>query len=421
MASYFKVSREGIFKVNLYPHQVEAKDFLLAKKRAILADEPRVGKTLPAAAAALEHLPVLVVCPAAVKSVWESAFTKLNPNVPITIINGKKAAEALPGKGVTIINYDLLGSIKALEKFSTLILDEAHRIKGRKSIRSKCALKLMAKIPNVYALTGTPVVNRHEDLFNILKGLGVYKGTWTEFGLKFCGLWKAPWGWDSSRSTNAAELRNLVRPNLLRRKKEHVFDAYEKPAVSLITFDLPVDKREAKFDAMSLVDHPNPILAFEGLQEIMIEGARRKVAHATSFISGLLEQNEPVVVFTIHHEITDILAEKLKEYEPLIVNGNTNSTKKAQYISAFQTGVTNLIIGNEQSIGEGVDLSRANTIVFVQNSWSTAALAQSSSRIENINKPSGSNSIYLLTIANSLDHVILGKVLKKLQISTRII
>jgi SNF2 family DNA or RNA helicase len=322
---------------------------------------------------------------------------------------------------VVIINYDLLGSIKSLAKFNALILDEAHRIKGRQSIRSKCALKLMKQIPNVYALTGTPVVNRHEDLFNILKGLGIYKSTWTEFGLKFCGLWKSPWGWDSSRSTNAPELRNLVRPHLLRRTKEQVFDAYEKPSVSLITFDLPIDKREKAFDADSLVDHPNPILAFEGLQEIMIEGARRKIGNASNFISGLLDQNEPVVVFTIHHEITDALADKLKEYKPLIVNGNTNSTKKAEHIAAFQSGATNLIIGNEQSIGEGVDLSRANTIVFVQNSWSTAALAQSSSRIENINKPSGSNSIYLLTIANSLDHVILGKVLNKLKISEAIL
>ena len=405
----------------LYAHQLEAKAFLLEKKRAILADEPRVGKTLPAAAAALENLPVLVVCPASVKSVWEAAFNKLNPNVPVTIINGKKSAEHIGGDNVVILNYDLLGSIKSLGKFSTLILDEAHRIKGRQSIRSKCALKLMKQIPNVYALTGTPVVNRHEDLFNILKGLGVYKGTWTEFGLKFCGLWKAVWGWDSSRSTNAPELRNLVRPHLLRRTKEQVFDAYEKPSVSLITFDLPIDKREKAFDADSLVDHPNPILAFEGLQEIMIEGARRKIGNASNFISGLLDQNEPVVVFTIHHEITDALADKLKEYKPLIVNGNTNSIKKAEHIAAFQSGATNLIIGNEQSIGEGVDLSRANTIVFVQNSWSTAAMAQSSSRIENINKPSGSNSIYLLTIANSLDHVILGKVLNKLKIANNIL
>jgi SWI/SNF-related matrix-associated actin-dependent regulator 1 of chromatin subfamily A len=407
--------------MTLYPHQLEAKAFLLSKKRAILADEPRVGKTLPAAAAALENLPALVVCPAAVKSVWESAFNKLNPDVPVTIINGKKAAEKIGGDGVTIINYDLLGSIQSMGKFGSLILDEAHRIKGRQSIRSKCALKLMAKIPQVYALTGTPVVNRHEDLFNILKGLGVYRGTWSDFGIRYCGLWKAPWGWDSSRSTNAPELRDLVRPHLLRRTKEQVFTAYEKPAVSLITFDLPVDKREAAFDVNALVDHPNPILAFEGLQEIMIEGARRKVTQAAAFISGLLDQNEPVVCFTIHHEITDLLAEKLKAYSPLMVNGHTSSTKKTESIAAFQSGETNLIIGNEQSIGEGVDLSRANTIVFVQNSWSTAALTQSCSRIENINKNCALNSIYLLTTAGSLDHVILGKVLAKLKISNNII
>ena len=49
--------------MQLFPHQEEARDFLLAKRRCILADQPRVGKTLPAAAAALQHLPAIVVCP----------------------------------------------------------------------------------------------------------------------------------------------------------------------------------------------------------------------------------------------------------------------------------------------------------------------------------------------------------------------
>ena len=39
--------------MQLFPHQQEAKLFLLSRRRAILADQPRVGKTLPTAAAAL--------------------------------------------------------------------------------------------------------------------------------------------------------------------------------------------------------------------------------------------------------------------------------------------------------------------------------------------------------------------------------
>ena len=43
--------------MKLFPHQEEARDFLLANRRCILADQPRVGKTLPAAAAAGKLFP----------------------------------------------------------------------------------------------------------------------------------------------------------------------------------------------------------------------------------------------------------------------------------------------------------------------------------------------------------------------------
>jgi SNF2 family DNA or RNA helicase len=61
--------------MELLPHQEVSKQFLLSKGRCILADEPRVGKTLATASAALQHLPALVICPAIVKTVWQSAFT----------------------------------------------------------------------------------------------------------------------------------------------------------------------------------------------------------------------------------------------------------------------------------------------------------------------------------------------------------
>jgi SNF2 family DNA or RNA helicase len=78
--------------MQLFPHQQEAKLFLLSRRRAILADQPRVGKTLPTAAAALENLPALIVCPAIAKTVWEAAFSKLAPNVSVHVVNGKRGA-----------------------------------------------------------------------------------------------------------------------------------------------------------------------------------------------------------------------------------------------------------------------------------------------------------------------------------------
>ena len=188
--------------MKLLPHQEVSMQILQAKKRCILADEPRVGKTLATASAALENLPALVVCPAIVKTVWMSAFTNLDPDVPVTIINGKKNATSIGADGITIINYDLLGAIENIGKFKTLILDESHRIKSPKAIRTKAAMKLMKAIPNVYALSGTPIPNRPIELYPLLRGLGIYKGGYYDFASRYARMWKAPWGMDVSGASN---------------------------------------------------------------------------------------------------------------------------------------------------------------------------------------------------------------------------
>ena len=69
--------------LNLYPHQVEACAWLQARKYGILADQMRLGKSLSTAAACLDRLPALIVCPASVKFHWRKEFLRLDPNLKI--------------------------------------------------------------------------------------------------------------------------------------------------------------------------------------------------------------------------------------------------------------------------------------------------------------------------------------------------
>jgi len=407
--------------MKLFPHQEEAKQFLLDKRRAILADQPRVGKTLPAAAAALQHLPAIVVCPAIAKTVWEAAFNKLDPSVPVRVITGKKQAAEIICSGATIVNYDILSSVTAFTGIKTVVFDECHRLKNNKAIRTKAAMLMMKKIDRVYALSGTPIPNRPIELWPILHGLGIYRGGWFDFAARYAKMWSAPWGLDVSGASNIPELKALMRPFVLRRKKEDIFMDYQQPQVSLVTFDLPVDKREQSFDADALVANPNALMAFEGLAEIMREAGMRKIKAASEFISDLLESGEPVVVFAHHKDVVHGLVEELKDHKPVVVVGDTLSTKRTENIAAFQSGQTKVIVGNIAAMSEGVDLSAADTIVFVECTWSTSALEQASSRVENINKSGVKPVIYLLTIRASLDHNVLAKVLKKQNIVNQII
>ncbi len=406
--------------MNLLPHQVVAKEFLLRTCRAILADEPRVGKTLPTASASLEHLPVLVVCPAIVKSVWATAFEALSPNTPITIINGQKNAISVGGKGVFIINYDLLGCIKELGKFNCLILDESHRIKSHTAIRTKAALKLMKCIPYVYALSGTPIPNRPIELFPLLSGLGIYRGGYYDFAVRYAKLWKAPWGMDVSGASNLPELRSMIQPFTLRRLRSEIFIDYQEPIVSLITFDLPVDKKEQGFDADALIEHPNPMLAFEGLALIMKEAGMRKIKPAKEFIEDKA-QYEQIVVFAHHKDVVYALAHELKQFNPAVITGDTPHATRIAAIKDFQSGASRIFIGNLGACSEGIDLSVADIVVFVEATWQTSSLEQGSARIENLQKNGKAPLIYLLTIAKSLDHTILAKILKKQRIISQII
>jgi SWI/SNF-related matrix-associated actin-dependent regulator 1 of chromatin subfamily A len=162
-------------------------------------------------------------------------------------------------------------------------------------------------------------------------------------------------------------------------------------------------------------------MAFEGLAEIMKEAGMRKVQYAADFIDDLLQAGEPVVVFAHHKDVVQALESELKLHKPVVVVGDTPSAKRVENIAAFQGGKTKCIIGNIAAMSEGVDLSAADTIVFVECTWSTSALEQASSRVENINKSGVKPVIYLLTIRASLDHNVLKRVLEKQNIVNQII
>jgi SWI/SNF-related matrix-associated actin-dependent regulator 1 of chromatin subfamily A len=147
----------------------------------------------------------------------------------------------------------------------------------------------------------------------------------------------------------------------------------------------------------------------------------RKVKAASEFIDDLLQANEPVVVFAHHKDVVAALQDELKEHKPVVITGETSRPKRDQALKYFQSGQTKCIIGNIAAMSEGVDLSAADTIVFVECTWSTSALEQASSRVENINKSGIPPVIYILTIKASLDHNVLAKVLKKLNVVNQII
>ena len=150
-------------RVNLYPHQVQAVQWLGQRPKAILALDMGLGKTCVSALDLVK--PALVVCPASLKLNWQRELKMWRPDLSVQVIKSPK--DTIKDLDVTIINYDILQKVD-LPSVSTLIVDEAHYAKNYKAKRTKVLMQLIKAAPNVSLLTGTPIVNRPIELWTLL-------------------------------------------------------------------------------------------------------------------------------------------------------------------------------------------------------------------------------------------------------------
>lgn len=148
----------------------------------LLADEPGLGKTAQAllAAQAADAYPLLVVVPNVVKTNWAHEVGMWTPLRRATVVHGDgEKVDAFAD--VVIVNYELLdrhvGWLGDLG-FRGMVVDEAHFIKNKTSLRSQHVLALSERIrertarPLLMALTGTPLINDIEDFRAIWQLLG---------------------------------------------------------------------------------------------------------------------------------------------------------------------------------------------------------------------------------------------------------
>ena len=197
----------------LFPHQRAGVAFLATAKRALLADEPGLGKTAQAIRALKELndkgeevFPILIVCPNTLKNNWAREFARWWPDISTQVIKGsavqRKKQFEQPAQ-VFIINWESLRSHSRLSpygsisltrcracggqdekisenrcevhlrelnnfKFKAVVADEIHRSKDPKSKQSRALWSASGTSEIRFALTGTPIANNVVDLWSIL-------------------------------------------------------------------------------------------------------------------------------------------------------------------------------------------------------------------------------------------------------------
>jgi SNF2 family DNA or RNA helicase len=180
----------------LQPFQWAGVRYLLETRRAFLADEQGLGKTVQALAAleADGAYPSVVVCPASLKLNWERETRRWLPHRSVVVIEPGKA---VPPRGeITIVNYEMVGKHRdalARNGMRALVVDESHYAKNPRAKRTQWVRRLAEAVPRDglrLALTGTPVLNHAEELISQLRIIGRLEefGSGARFSKQFQGV-----------------------------------------------------------------------------------------------------------------------------------------------------------------------------------------------------------------------------------------
>ena len=214
---------------DLFPHQRAGVKYLAVAKRALLADEPGLGKTAQAIRGLKEIqengeavFPAMIVCPNTLKKNWQREFKKWWPEVKVQVISGtatQRRKQFDEQADIYVINWESLrthsrlapyGSIalarcKACKghddrvtetrcevherelnriDFKAVVADEMHRSKDPKSKQSRALFAASGDAQIRFALTGTPVANNVLDMWAILHWISPKefptKGKWID-------------------------------------------------------------------------------------------------------------------------------------------------------------------------------------------------------------------------------------------------
>ena len=427
----------------LYKFQEEGALFLAKNDAALLADEQGTGKTIQAIAACnfIGARSILIVCKAGLKLNWQIELKRwlYDPRLNIQILSGLDADLKI-GSDIAIVNYELIALSAHLRtqlkkrKWDVGIWDEAHFLKGRTSLRTKAILLrggVASYCTRKWFMTGTPVLNRPEELYPILKASApsvIHPYTdFDAFAKHFCDAYWDGFQLVTKGSSNEAELhKRLTAGFMLRRLKKDVLPELPDKSYQLVTIPAATDhiKKLVAEEFFWSKQEARKISGVSSGQDISIlrhELALSKVKKAVEHIKDVLEENQKVVVFGYHRDVIKELALALAAYQPQIITGDTEPWMRQHIVEQFQNvEKSRVFIGQIQAAGDGITLTAASTVVFVESSWVPGEIDQATDRLHRIGQKNAVLAQFLV-IENSLESHMLRTVIDKKQIIQEIV
>jgi SWI/SNF-related matrix-associated actin-dependent regulator of chromatin subfamily A-like protein 1 len=394
----------------------------LELKRYINGDEQGLGKTIQSittiVAAAMQGedvFPCLIICPASLKENWKREIEKfssckamiLSDKVKTTwpqffkmdyaqffIVNyeslKKYFVQTIPGSAKRLHSREILMTPNS-ELFKAVIIDESHKCKDTTTQQAKLSLRMAHKKQWRILLTGTPVVNKPNDLWSQICIMGhsmLFGGTHRGFKDRYCD--------GGTGASNLRELNYLLNKHcFFRREKKDVAKDLPSKDRQIILCNL-TNRDDYEFAEQNFkmwlqsqnltaeqVDSALRGEAMVQMQKLKTISARGKMNEVQEFVNEIIESGEKLVLFCNLHEIVDTCLELWPE--AVTVTGRDDNQKRQRNIDRFQNDPTcQLIICNIKAAGVGITLTASSRVAFIEYPWTYADCVQCEDRTHRI-------------------------------------
>lgn len=335
----------------------------------------------------------MVICQKSKIDDWLEHFNKYYADFTEHVFNLSNAAQLdvctwewkNGGCCIGIINYDLIIRRPELFKiqYNTIMLDESSMIKNNTAKRTKTILKF--KTENVILLSGTPTGGKYEELYSQLKLLG--------WGISKTEYWK------EYIKTRNIRVGGFMLPivtgyknvgGLKRKMREYGCDflktseVFDLPAQTFQEIKVAAPPEYSKFIKHEMVDINGELLVGDTVLKKMLYAREICGAYAAEKIKALADiiesTNDRLIIFyNFNIELTEIYKLALEKKRPFSqVNGSMKD------LDAYENKPDSITAIQYQSGAMGLNLQKANKIIYFSPPLSSELYEQSKKRIHRI-------------------------------------